>query len=350
MAGGIGSRFWPFSRANQPKQFQDIMGVGKSLIRTTFERFKGICPHENIYVVTNAAYFQQVKEHLPELTDHQILLEPVARNTAPCIAYASYKIAQKDPEARLIITPADHLILKEEKFRNTIHETLWALQEEDFLATLGIEPTRPDTGYGYIKTEDQNQKGSLRKVAQFTEKPNLPTAEKFLEEGGYFWNAGIFLWRVQSIIKSFEAHLPVLAKLFASVDHYYTDKEQEAIDQVYKKAQSISIDYGIMERANDVYCMPADIGWSDLGTWKSLYDVAAKDERNNVLHGNILDYEVSGSIIKSDNPDRLIVIQGLENYIVADNQNVLLICSKDEEQRVKEFLSDAKVKKGVEFI
>ena len=349
MAGGIGSRFWPFSRTNYPKQFHDVLGIGKTLIQQTFERFKNVCPPENVYVVTNKLYKDLVKEQLPQLKDDQILCEPVGRNTAPCVAYAAYKINKINSEANLIVAPADHIILKEEAFERNILSAVEAASSQDILITLGIKPSRPDTGYGYIQFVD-GKSTELKKVKTFTEKPILELAQKFLESGDFVWNAGIFVWSVKSIIKAFEKLLPDTAETFLDGHgSYYTDKEEAFVSKAYALCKNISIDYGIMEKSDNVYVMLADIGWSDLGTWKSLFDVSNKDANNNVIDANILTYDTKDCIIKTPK-DKLVVVQGLENYIVAEFNKVLLICKKDEEQRLREFVADTKSKKGPEYI
>lgn len=350
MAGGIGSRFWPFSRTKYPKQFQDILGTGKTLIQQTAERFKTICPPENIYIVTHQDYFDLVMEQLPFLKPDQILLEPVMRNTAPCIAYAAYKIAVKNPDANLLVAPADHIITKEEEFIRIAKKTLEVTsKQQDILVTLGIKPSRPDTGYGYIQyIEDQKQE-DLLKVKTFTEKPNLEYAKSFLESGDYVWNAGIFIWHSQAILKNFKEHLPDLAEVFSDISAiFYTEKEDEVIKTAYFQCRNISIDYGIMEKAHDVYVLPCDFGWSDLGTWKSLFVISDKDENQNVLHGNIRTYDTNNCIIKTPD-DRLVIVHGLEDYIVAEKDNVLMICPKDQEQQIKQFVNDVKEENGNEF-
>jgi mannose-1-phosphate guanylyltransferase len=349
MAGGIGSRFWPFSRTNHPKQFQDILGTGKTLIQQTAARFADICPPENIYVVTNQIYYDLVKEQLPFMRDEQILLEPVMRNTAPCIAYASYKIAKRNPKANLLIAPADHIILKEEAFVKAAKTALEATAQKDILVTLGITPSRPDTGYGYIQYHDSQSLGELLKVKTFTEKPNLELAESFLESGDFVWNAGIFIWNAKAIIQGFEGFLPDVSEIFSSLaPAYYTDQEPEQVKQAYFQCRNISIDYGIMEKAQNVYVLPCEFGWSDLGTWKSLFEVSPKNADNNVLQGEVLTYDTRDCIVKTPS-DRLVVVQGLENYIVAEKDNVLVICQKDQEQRIKEFVADAKARKGGQY-
>ncbi|MGA0559332.1 mannose-1-phosphate guanylyltransferase [Larkinella sp. VNQ87] len=349
MAGGVGTRFWPFSRTNNPKQFHDVLGTGKSLLQQTAERFDGICPPENIYIVTSSEYHKLVKDQLPYLSDDQILCEPVRRNTAPCVAYAAYKIAQKDPEANMVVAPADHIILKEDEFRATIQTALDATAGQNILVTLGIQPSRPDTGYGYIQyIPDSDDKG-VKKVKTFTEKPHLELAKQFLESGEFVWNAGIFVWNAQAIRQAFEAYMPETAEIFAEGNEwYYTEKEEPFINKAYSLCKSISIDNGIMEKAQNVYVVLSDFGWSDLGTWKSLYEVSGKDENENVTDGTHLLYNTSNNIIKTPK-NKLVVISGLEGFIVAEFDGVLLICPKEEEQKVKEFVADAK-NHGAHFV
>ncbi len=337
MAGGVGTRFWPFSRTNNPKQFHDVLGTGRSLLQQTADRFAGICPNENIYVVTNEDYVGLVLQQLPFLSPEQVLSEPVRRNTAPCVAYASYKIAQQNPEANIVVAPADHIILKENAFQERINVALEAAAAGDVLVTLGISPTRPDTGYGYIQYE--KAESDVKKVKAFKEKPNLALAEEFLASGEYVWNAGIFIWSAKSIIKAFEAHSPAIHQIFAS-GAYYCPEEKDFIQSAYQQCESISIDYAIMEKSPNVYVVLGDIGWSDLGTWKSLYEVSDKDEYGNVIDGHTMLYDVKDSIVKTPH-NKLVVLQGLEDYIVAEFGNVLMICQKSQEQKVKEFVAHA---------
>ena len=349
MAGGIGTRFWPFSRANHPKQFLDIIGNGKTLIQMTVERFQHICPIENIFVVTNADYLFHVKTQLPELADSQILLEPMMRNTAACIAYACYKIRKRTENANIVIAPADHVILKQEAFSEAISKAIWSVTQNSILLTLGITPTRPDTGYGYIQLAESDADSTIQKVKTFTEKPNLPLAIEFVESGDYLWNAGIFVWNVRAIIQAFEKYMPELAELFAEAQlHFFTPNEAQAIKKLYQQSHNISIDYAIMEKADNVFVLQCDLGWSDLGTWKSLYEFSPKNKDNNVLKGNILTYETTDCMVRTPN-DRLVVLQGLTNYIVVEHNNVLLICQKDEEQRIKQMLEDVNKNKGRQF-
>lgn len=340
MAGGVGTRFWPFSRQTFPKQFHDILGTGTTLIQQTADRYSGIVPKENIYVVTSEEYYDVTKEQLPYLSDDQILLEPSRRNTAPCIAYACFKIGKKDPNANIVVAPADHVILKEEEFKSRIRIALEYSKKEDVLVTLGIKPTRPDTGYGYIHF-DETDGQEIKKVKTFTEKPPLEIAKMFVSSGDYVWNGGIFIWNLKSIERAFDTFLPEVADAFREAQPaFYTIDEKEALSVAYQRCRAISIDNGVMEKAENVYVVLSDIGWSDLGTWKSLYDNSEKDETNNVINCQSLVYNVEESIIKMPK-DKLVVIKDLKGYIVAEHNNVLMICPKDDEQLVKEFVLKA---------
>jgi len=348
MAGGIGSRFWPFSRTNFPKQFHDILGTGKTLIQQTADRYVDVCPPENIYVVTNKEYYALVKNQLPYLADEQILLEPSGKNTAPCVAYAAMKIAQKNPDANLVVCPADHVILKEENFVRTIHACLESTRDQDILLTMGITPSRPDTGYGYIQFLEGN--GTVKKVKTFTEKPQLELALQFLESGDFVWNSGIFIWNTKAILKALETHLPEMYEIFhEGAAAYYTETEQAFIDKAYSLVKNVSVDIGIMEKAPNVFVMLAEFGWSDLGTWKSLYDLSEKDIIGNAIEGNVLLYDTSNCIVRGST-DKLIVVEGLDNYIVAESDGVFMICRKDQEQRVKDFVADCKSRKDKRFV
>lgn len=349
MAGGIGSRFWPFSRTNFPKQFHDVLGTGKSLLQQTAERFFDICPKENIFIVTNKDYTGLVKEQLPYLSDDQILGEPIGRNTAPCIAYASYKIKQKNKDAVVIVAPSDHVITKPEEFTETIKKGLNAAAEQEILITLGITPSRPDTGYGYIQYFEESE-SSLKKVKTFTEKPALDLAKKFIESGDFVWNAGIFIWNIKAITDSFRTHMPEMADTFEEGNQlYWSDSESGFIAKAYSQCKNISIDYAIMEKAEDVYVLLSDFGWSDLGTWKSLYDISEKNEDENVLTGNIITSDTKNCIIKTPK-DKLVVVHGLDNFIVAEFDGVLMICDKNDEQKVKEFVAQVKSEKDKKYI
>jgi mannose-1-phosphate guanylyltransferase len=340
MAGGVGTRFWPFSRTDFPKQFHDVLGTGRTLLQQTVDRFDGVCPIENIYIVTSQEYKDIVKEQIPALTDDQILLEPNRRNTAPCIAYACYKIAAKNPNANVVVAPADHIILKEENFRDTINIALGATRNEDILVTLGIQPSRPDTGYGYIQYIPD--KLTVKKVKSFTEKPHLELALQFLDSGDFVWNAGIFVWNVKAFKKALKSFQPNIAEIFEGGDnHYYLETEDGFVQRAYQHCGSISIDNGIMEKADNVHVVLSNFGWSDLGTWKSLYEVSEKDENQNVTDGNLILHNTTNSIIKTPK-DKLVVIDGLDGVIVAEYDGVLLICKKEDEQKVKEFVAEAK--------
>jgi mannose-1-phosphate guanylyltransferase len=354
MAGGIGARFWPMSRTSRPKQFIDILGTGETLIQRTFKRFARICPKENIYVVTNQIYENQVKHQLPEMPVNNILLEPAMRNTAPCIAYANYKIKAVNPDANIVVAPSDHLIMDEDLFTENITAALKAASDNDWLITLGIKPTRPDTGYGYIQFDDavkDENNHQIRKVKTFTEKPNLELAEKFVASGDFLWNAGIFIWSLKSINRAFEEYLDDIDDLFKEGEGLYnTDEEKPFINRIYASCRKISIDYGIMEKASNVYVLAADFDWSDLGTWGSLYDTRKKDENKNAVVGeNVLLYETTRCIVNVPK-DKLVVLQGLDDYIVVEDDNALLICRKEDEQQIRKFVSDIKTKKGEKFI
>ncbi|MCT4581821.1 MAG: mannose-1-phosphate guanylyltransferase [Flavobacteriales bacterium] len=355
MAGGIGSRFWPMSKSNFPKQFHDVLGVGKTLLQMTVERFENICAIENVYIVTNEDYLDLVKEQLPALKEEQILLEPSRKNTAPCIAYASYKIYAKNPEANIVVAPSDHLILKQEEFERSINLALEQSKQDDLLITLGIKPSRPDTGYGYIQfcEAEKSISSEIKKVKTFTEKPKLDMAKQFLESGDFYWNSGMFIWSAKSIIKAFETHLNDIHVLFNNgLALFNTQEEQAFIEDVYPQCKSISIDFGIMEKANNVLVLLADLGWSDLGTWGSLYEHIDLDERKNAVVGEkVLTYDCKDNIIMMPD-DKLVVIEGLMDYIVVESEQTLLICKKRNEQKIKQFVNDIKANKNIgnEFI
>jgi len=349
MAGGIGSRFWPFSRNNRPKQFLDFFGTGRSLLQMTFDRFSKFVPAQNILIVSNVIYKDLILEQLPEITEKQILLEPTRRNTAPAIAYAVHRIKALTNKANIIIAPSDHLILKEEEFGAIIRQGLDFIEKNDSLLTLGIKPNRPETGYGYIQVEDGT--GNLRKVMTFTEKPDLELAKVFLQSGEFFWNSGMFLWNLHAIDIAFEKLLPEMYQKFEEGNAIYnTAEEQSFINEVFPSCHNISIDYGIMEKADNVHVLTADFGWSDLGTWGSLYELSEKDENKNVtLKCNTQFYDSKDNIVTLE-PGKLAVIEDLEGYIVAESNNVLLICKKENEQRIRQFVTDAQVKFNEEFI
>jgi len=347
MAGGIGSRFWPYSRAEKPKQFLDVLGTGRSLIQMTYDRFLNICPSENIFVITNKRYEGLVQEQLPELSKDQILLEPIGRNTSAAVAYPAFKIKQRDPDGVMIVAPSDHVVFKEKVFNDNIGTALKAARGSNKLITLGIVPSRPETGYGYIQYHSSPLK-KVKRVKTFTEKPELELAKKFIDSGDFVWNAGIFIWSIESITSAFEKYLEDIAEIFKEgADKYYTEQEQEFIDQAYTQCKSISIDYGIMEKAEDVFMVKGKFDWSDLGSWDSLHDIKDKDENGNVVDGKALLYDTKNSYVKAPE-DLLIVAQDLDGYLVTKSGNVILICKKDAEKKFREFLNDAK-EKGEEF-
>ncbi len=352
MAGGVGSRFWPISRTANPKQFLDILGTGKTLIQQTYERFKPLCPVENFLIVTSREYKDIVLEQLPDLTEEQVLLEPLRRNTAPCIAYANTVIQKKNPRASIVVTPADHLIMNDDLFRSNISTGLKFVSENDALLTLGIKPHKPETGYGYIQVGEHVGNGypNFHKVKTFTEKPNYEMAKVFFESGEFFWNSGIFLWSLKSIAKAFKEHLNEVQVLFDKLQpHISTDREEEELNNTYMECKNISIDYGIMEKASNVFLQTVDFGWSDLGTWSSLHEHSEKDENNNArLSGKILLYDSKGCIIHTPGEKR-VVIQGLENYIVVDSKNALLICPMQNEQQIRQFTNDVKTEFGENY-
>ena len=353
MAGGVGSRFWPLSRNAKPKQFLDILGIGKTLLQQTFDRFTKVCPPQNIIVVTNESYVKQVQEQLPQLKADQILSEPHRKNTAPCCAFASYKIMAHNADANIIVAPSDHIIKNEKAFTDVLLSGLKFTAANDALLTIGIKPNRPDTGYGYIQFIDDKKKtkNKISKVKTFTEKPDLEMAKFFLQSGEFLWNAGIFLWSAKSITKALAQYLPEVNDLFeAGMSHYYTDKENAFIKKAYAICPNISIDYGVMEKANNVHVISADIGWSDLGTYGSLYEHMHHDENKNAIVGkNVMAYETKNCVIQMPN-NKLVVLQGLDDYIVVESDNVLLVCKKDSEQQIRQFVSDVKINKGESFI
>ena len=349
MAGGIGSRFWPMSRTEHPKQFIDILGTGETLIEQTYNRLKRICPKENIYIVTNEIYKTLTKDLLPDINVEQIICEPSMRNTAPCIAYANYKIAEKNPNANIIVAPSDHLILKEDEFIRVIKMALEYTSQNDCLLTLGIKPNRPDTGYGYIQFLE-NDVNEIKPVKMFTEKPDLNLAKKFVDSGDYSWNSGMFVWSLKSIQKAFEKLLPDVDDVFKNgIGKYNTSEEYDFIQIAYSSCESVSIDYGIMEGSENVFVISTNIGWSDLGTWGSIYTHLPLDENNNALVGkNIMMYDSSDNIVNVPQ-DKLVVIQGLKNYIIVESDNILLICKKEDEQKIKQIVADIKKSKDKRF-
>ena len=346
MAGGIGSRFWPMSTSSFPKQFLDILGTGETLIQQTFRRLSKICPAENILIVTNEKYKQHCLDQIPHINIDNILCEPMMRNTAPCIAYAAFKIAQKQADANIIVAPSDHLITNEDEFCAIVNNCFEISSRKDYLITLGIKPTRPDTGYGYIQFKNELDTNEvINKVKTFTEKPNEDLAVKFIESGDFLWNAGIFIWNAKSILLAIRKYLRDIYDLFEEgKDIYNTNKESEFINRIYPHCKNISIDYGIMEKSDNVYVQLSDFGWSDLGTWTSLQTHLKLDNANNGIIGeNVSVYDCSDNIINLPK-EKTVVIQGLEGYVVVENDNTLLICKKSNEQEIKKFVSDLKKK------
>jgi mannose-1-phosphate guanylyltransferase len=344
MAGGVGVRFWPYSRNARPKQFLDVLGTGKTLLQSTFDRFTPLCPAENIFIVTHEEHAALVKEQLAPygISDDQILAEPMRKNTAPCIAYASFKIQQRNPDAVIVVSPSDHLILMEQVFQDVIKKAVDQAKTQDKLITLGIAPTRPETGYGYIQYHPE--KSFAKKVKTFTEKPELSLAKKFIDSGDFVWNSGIFIWGVQAITKAFHEHLPEMAETFEDIKGSLgTPLEKEAIANAYPQCKNISIDYGIMEKAQNVYVCLGNFSWSDLGSWSSIHEISEKDENNNAVSANALIYESRNCIIKGS-PDKLIVTQGLNGYLVGEFGNVVIVCEKDKEEQFRRFVNDMKTR------
>jgi len=351
MAGGIGSRFWPMSRTSYPKQFLDILNTGRTLIQGTYDRFKKFIPEENIYIVTSEEYVSIVAEQLPELPMENIVAEPSRKNTAPCVAYISYKLREINDKGALICAPADHLILDEMAFTKVCLEALSFVNDHKALITLGIKPHQPNTGYGYIQFEQQPASDNVYKVKTFTEKPNLELAKTFVSSGEFLWNAGIFVWQVSNIVKAFEKHLPEISELFESHrTDFNSEKEKEAIDKIYPQCTNISIDYGIMEKADNVYIIPSSFGWSDLGTWNSAHENMEKDYLGNAVAGkNVLVIDATGNMVHVPD-EKLVLLQGLNDYIIVDTNDVLLICKKDKEQEIKQYVAEVKRNKGDKFL
>ena len=347
MAGGIGSRFWPQSRVSYPKQFLDILNTGKTLIQWTFERFARFIPTENIFVVTSGEYSHIVEEQLPLLPKQNVVAEPSRKNTAPCVAYIAFKIKQKNPDATLIIAPSDHMILDIDEFINISNEAMNFAQQRKAFVTLGIKPTYPNTGYGYIQHETTAAAPNVYKVITFTEKPEPEQAKIFFESGDFLWNAGIFIWRVEDILDAFEKYQPEMYEVFAvEADSFNTTGEKEAIDRIYSLCTNISIDYAIMEYADNVFVIPSSFGWSDLGTWNSAYENLEKDYLGNAVSSkNVIVIDAIKCMVAAPQ-GKLVVLQGLEDFIVVDTPDVLLICQKNKEQAIKEYVAEVKRSKG----
>lgn len=344
MAGGVGVRFWPYSRNARPKQFLDVLGTGKTLLQSTYERFLPICLPENIFVVTHEEHAALVREQLPMMKDGQILAEPMRKNTAACIAFASYKISLLNKDAVMVVTPSDHLILKEAVFQDVIVKAAEEAKNQDKLITLGILPTRPETGYGYIQYHTE---GSFaKKVKTFTEKPEVELARKFIDSGDFVWNSGIFIWGVQAITRALQMFLPELTEVFEEMSaKMNTPDEKEAIREAYSQCKNISIDYGVMEKATNVYMCLGDFAWSDLGSWGSIHEISGKDEHHNVINANALVYDTENSIVKGS-PDKLIVVQGLNGFLVGEFGNVFIVCEKDKEEQFRRFVNDVKARQN----
>jgi len=351
MAGGIGSRFWPLSKTQRPKQFLDILGVGRTLLQQTYDRFIQLMPADQIFIVSNLEYKELIIEQLQDIPVENILLEPSRRNTAPCIDYANFRIYQKDPDANIVVAPSDHLILKEAEFLKHVREGLEFVRENNALLTMGIVPSRPETGYGYIQSVQGKVEGyessELLKVKTFTEKPDLKLAKVFLDSGDFYWNAGIFFWSLKTIMHAFETFLPEVHSLFKEGEEKYgTAGEKAFIEQTYSNCRNISIDYGVMEKADNVYVLISEFGWSDLGTWGSLYDHLDKDEVQNAVSGkHVFMYDSAGNIVNVQD-SKLVVLQGLNDFIVVQNDDVILVCRREDEQKIKQFVTDIKIEIG----
>ena len=351
MAGGIGSRFWPMSRTDYPKQFLDILNTGKTLIQATYERFAEFIPPENIYVVTSQEYIPIVEKQLPLIKKENILGEPSRKNTAPCIAYISFKLHQKDPEASLIVAPSDHIIQDTPGFLSVCTEALKFVNHLNAFITLGIKPSYPNTGYGYIQFEQMPVSRDVYKVKTFTEKPNLELARTFVTSGEFLWNAGIFVWHVKNILTAFEKYLPEMYEVFmAEKEKFNTPEEEQALKEIYPQCTNISIDFGIMEKAHNVYVIPSSFGWSDLGTWNSAYENFEKDYFHNAVAGNnVMVIDAHNCMVHA--PDKkLVLLQGMDDFIIVDTEDVLLICKKDKEQQIKDYVAEVKRNKGDKFL
>ena len=349
MAGGVGSRFWPMSTQEYPKQFHDMLGTGDSLIQKTFKRLEKTIPSKNIFISTNTRYKNLVQEQLRSITENQLLLEPCMRNTSPCILYAALKINAINPDGVMLIAPSDHWIDDEQTFSNKIEKALAYCKQNNVLMTLGIEPNSPNTGYGYIKYEKNTNE--IKTVKEFTEKPDLETAQKFIKSGDYLWNSGIFIWSVKSILQLYKTALPEMFELFSEGNNFYnTEKENQFITENYSKAENISIDFGVLEKAHNIHVLPIECGWNDLGTWGSLYNKLPKDEHNNAaVNGDVIFRNSSNNIVRTQSGKK-VVIQGLDNFIVVEKDDVLLICPKDAEQEIKEIATEAKNTFGEKYV
>lgn len=346
MAGGVGSRFWPMSTEEYPKQFIDVLGVGRSLLQLTFDRFEGVCAPEHIWILTNQRYANIVKEQLPEIPAENVLCEPCRRNTAPCIAYASWRIKASDPHANIVVAPSDHIVMNVPEFQRVITLCLEFCNNSDAMLTLGMKPTRPETGYGYIQADlvsSSVRNKEIFRVDSFREKPDLATAQQYIQNRNYFWNAGIFIWNVHTIVNAYRMYQPTLAKLFEDISGVYgTSQEQQVLDERYPECENISVDYAIMEKTEEMYVCPADFGWSDLGTWGSLLAQTKHDlYGNSVIGNNVSVFDTKNCIIHATE-EKKVVVQGLDGYIVAEKDNTLLICKLSEEQKIKQYSEETK--------
>lgn len=344
MAGGVGSRFWPMSTTEHPKQFIDVLGVGRTLLQLTYDRFSGVVLSDNVWVVTNQKYVDLVHEQLPEMPLNHILSEPCRRNTAPCIAYVSWRIKKENPKANIVVSPSDHVVMDNTEFRRVVTNCMKFTAETDAIVTLGMKPTRPETGYGYIQADLSTASArnkEIYRVDHFREKPDLETAERYIQQNNFFWNAGIFIWSASTIVNAFRIYQPSVARIFEQIMNVLgTSEEQRVIDEVYPECENISVDYAIMERAEEIFVCPASFGWSDLGTWGSLMAQSQRDLYGNAIIGNEIHLFDSRNCIVHTTEERKVVIQGLDGYIVAEQGGKLLICKLSEEQRLKQFTGE----------
>lgn len=351
MAGGIGSRFWPMSRTNFPKQFLDILGTGRTLIQQTFDRYTRLVAKENIFVVTASEYVSIVKKQLPDIPEENILAEPSRKNTAPCIAYIAFKLLKKDPQALMVAAPADHLVMETDEFIKTAKKALNFVDHINALVTIGVTPTYPNTGYGYIQHDTVSAAPDVYKVKTFTEKPNAELAKAFISSGDFLWNAGIFTWKVKNILTAFEKHLPEVYEVFATEkDKFNTKEEAAAIEEIYPQCTNISVDFGVMEKADNVYVIPASFSWSDLGTWNSAWENMDKDYFGNAVVGKHVMVVDANNCMVHVPDNKLVLLQGLKDYIIVDSKDVLLICKKDKEQEIKDYVAEVKRNKGDKFL
>ena len=351
MAGGIGSRFWPMSRNRLPKQFLDVLGTGQTLLQSTYNRFASFVPADNIFIITFEEYAPLVAQQLPNLPAANILKEPSRKSTAPCVAYMAFKLMQRNPEAAFIVSPSDHLVMDQTGFADLAQQALAFAEERNALVTLGINPTYPNTGYGYIQYDQEPVQNNVYKVKTFTEKPNLELAKTFLASGDFLWNAGIFVWKAADVLHAFEKHLPEMYEVFAAEASLFdTEQEHEALVRIYPQCTNISIDYGIMEKAQNVHIIPASIGWSDLGTWNSAYENMDKDYLGNAVSGkNVMVIDATRNMVHV--PDnKMVVLQGLDDFVIVDTNDVLLICKKDREQEIKDYMAEVKRNKGDKYL